>query len=172
MTFKSFETDRLVVNSTKIEDAAFSVEIWLDEEMGKYLCDPPREKAGDEYREYMETIEVYDGCYHFTAVSKTSGNNIGTCSAVPSDDQSHWDLGYTIHKDYWQQGYATEMIQGLIGFCRENGGQKITASVAKLNEGSNAVMGKLGFVVESEGSFKKRHTDIVYEKNIYRLDLE
>ena len=171
MTFKSFETNRLMVKSTTTENIAFSIEIWYDEEMGKYLGDPPREKAADECKDLIETIEVYDGCYYFTAASKNSGKNIGTCGAVPSDDQTHWDISYTIHKDYWQQGYATEMIQGLIGFCRENGGQKITAHVAKENPGSNGVMRKLGFVVESEGSFKKRHTDIVYEKNIYRLDL-
>jgi RimJ/RimL family protein N-acetyltransferase len=172
MTVENFETQRLVVKRTKVADAPFSIEIWLDEEMGKYLSDPPREKAGDSYVEWMQTVEVYDGCYYFTAVSKEKGNYIGTCSAVPSEDQTHWDLGYVIHKTYWQQGYGTEMIKGLVEFCYNNGGRKITASVAKLNKGSNAVLRKLGFVAEKEGSFKKSGTDIVYDEYLYRLDLE
>lgn len=112
--------------------------------MGKYLSDPPREKAGDSYLKWIQEVE----------------------------DNDHWDIAYAIHKDFWQQGYGAEMIQGLVEWCHENGGRKITAAVAKENEGSNAVLRKLGFFVEKEGSFKKSCTDIVYEENIYRLDLK
>lgn len=172
MDSKYFETQRLTVKSTRIEDAPFSVEIWLDDEMGKYMSDPPREKAGDSYLEWIQEVEDYDGCHYFTTVSKASGSYIGTCSAVPSEDNNHWDIGYSIHKDYWQQGYGAEMIQGLVEWCYQNGGRKITAAVAKENEGSNAVLRKLGFFIEKEGSFKKSCTDIVYEENVYRLDLK
>jgi RimJ/RimL family protein N-acetyltransferase len=64
------------------------------------------------------------------------------------------------------------MIKALINFGYLNGGRKITADVAQENAGSNAVLKKLGFYVEKEGSFKKRETDIVYDEYTYRLDLE
>ncbi|MDU5021748.1 MAG: GNAT family N-acetyltransferase, partial [Clostridiales bacterium] len=117
-------------------------------------------------------VEVYDGCYYFIAISKKDGNYIGTCSAFPSEDKRHWDLGYATHKKYWRQGYATEMIKALCSFCIENEAEYITADVAKLNTGSNAVLRKLGFKIEKEGSFKKSGTDIVYENYTYRLDLQ
>ena len=44
----------------------------------------------------------------------------------------------------WKQGYATEMVKALIEFVKKNGEKQITADVAQLNEGSNAVMRKLG----------------------------
>lgn len=69
------------------------------------------------------------------------------------------------------QGYATEMIKGLCGFCIENGAEYITADVAKLNYSSNAVLRKLGFKIEKEGAFKKSGTNIIYESYTYRLDL-
>ena len=164
-------TNRLIVKSTKKEDTDFCLEIWLDDEMGKYLSDPPREKANDTYLEWKESVEKYDGCYYFIAVSKEDSSYIGTCSAVPSEDKKHWDLGYAIHKNFWKQGYATEMIKELCNFCMENGAKYITADVAKLNEGSNAVLRKLGFKIEKEGTFKKSGTDIIYEEYTYRLDL-
>lgn len=98
-----------------------------------------------------------------------NGEYIGTCSAVPSEDKKHWDLGYAIHKRYWRQGYATEMIKSLCDFCIENGAEYITADVAKLNEGSNRVLKKLGFKIEKEGNFNKQGTDIVYEQYTYKL---
>lgn len=165
------KTNRLIIKSTKKEDTDFCLDIWLDDEMGKYLSDPPREKANDTYLEWKESVEKYDGCYYFIAVSKEDSSYIGTCSAVPSEDKKHWDLGYAIHKNFWKQGYATEMIKELCNFCMENGSKYITADVAKLNEGSNAVLRKLGFKIEKEGTFKKGGTDIIYEEYTYRLDL-
>lgn len=165
------KTNRLIIKSTKKEDTDFCLDIWLDDEMGKYLSDPPREKANDTYLEWKESVEKYDGCYYFIAVSKEDSSYIGTCSAVPSEDKKHWDLGYAIHKNFWKQGYATEMIKELCNFCMENGSKYITADVAKLNEGSNAVLRKLGFKIEKEGTFKKSGTDIIYEEYTYRLDL-
>lgn len=166
------KTKRLIIKNTKKEDADFCLDIWLDDEMGKYLSDPPREKANDTYLKWKDSLEVYDGCYYFIAVSKENGNYIGTCSAVPCKDKKHWDLGYAIHKNYWCQGYATEMIKALCSFCVENGAEYITADVAKLNNSSNAVLRKLGFRIEKEGSFKKSGTDVVYENYTYRLDLQ
>ena len=165
------KTNRLIIKSTKKEDTDFCLDIWLDDEMGKYLSDPPREKANNTYLEWKESVEKYDGCYYFIAVSKENSSYIGTCSAVPSEDKKHWDLGYAIHKNFWKQGYATEMIKELCNFCIENGAKYITADVAKLNEGSNAVLRKLGFKIEKEGTFKKSGTDIIYEEYTYRLDL-
>ncbi|MEG1255032.1 GNAT family N-acetyltransferase [Clostridium sp.] len=172
MRIKDLETSRLIIKNTRKEDASFCLDIWLDDEMGKYLSDPPRDKASDTYLRWKENVENYDGCYYFIAVSKETGDYIGTCSAVPSEDQKHWDLGYCVHKKYWRQGYATEIIKVLIDFCYINGGRKITADVAQENPGSNAVLRKLGFYVEKEGTFKKCGTDIIYDEYTYRLDLE
>lgn len=171
MTIDYLETNRLIIKSTKKEDTDFCLDMWLDDEMGKYLSDPPRDKAGKTYSRWKENVESYNGCYYFVAVSKETGNYIGTCSTVPSEDKAHWDLGYSVHKKYWRQGYATEMIRALINFGYINGGRKITADVAKLNEGSNAVLRKLGFYIEKEGTFKKCGTDIIYDEYTYRLDL-
>ncbi len=172
MTTKDIVTERLIIRSTQEEDGPFCLSIWLDDEMGKYLSDPPREKADEAELNFAKGIEKQEGWYPFIAVSKENGDYIGTCSAVPGDDQKHWDLGYCVHKKYWRQGYAAEMIKALIAFGYKNGGRKFTADVARENVGSNAVLKKLGFYIVKEGTFQKRLTDIVYEQYTYRLDLE
>ncbi|GCD10381.1 GNAT family N-acetyltransferase [Clostridium tagluense] len=172
MVTEDIITNRLIIKSTREEDGPLCLNIWLDDEMGKYLSDPPRDKADEDEMNFAKDIENQKGWYPFIAVLKESGEFIGTCSVVPSDDNKHLGLGYCVHKKYWRQGYATEMIKGLINFGYRNGGRKITAEVAQENEGSNAVLKKLGFYVEKEGAFKKRGTDIVYDEYTYRLDLE
>lgn len=110
--------------------------------------------------------------YSFIAFSKETNEFIGTCSIAPETDSKHWDLGYCVHKKYWRQGYATEMIKALINFGYEKGGRKFTADVAKQNSGSNGVLKKLGFSIEKEGTFKKTGTDIIYSNYTYKLELE
>ena len=166
-----FETNRLIVRSTKKEDTDFCLDMWLDDEMGRYLSDPPREKADAYYLKWKDDVEIDDECYYFVAISKKTGEYIGTCSTVPDKEQKHWDIGYGIHKKYWRQGYATEMIKALIEFCEKNGAVIITASVAQKNVASNGVLKKLGFYVEKEGTFRKNGTDIIYDDYTYRLNL-
>lgn len=172
MTTEDIITNRLILRSTQEKDGPFCLSIWLDDEMGKYLADPPRDKADEDELNFAVGIEQQEGWYPFVAISKETGDYIGTCSVVPGTDNLHWDLGYCVHIKYWRQGYATEMIKALIeyGYC--NGGRTFTANVAQENAGSNAVLKKLGFYIEKEGTFKKRNTDIEYDEYTYRQDLE
>lgn len=172
MTTKDIVTNRLIIRSTQEQDGPFCLSIWLDDEMGKYLADPPRDKADEAELNFAKGIDKQEGWYPFIATCKETGDLIGTCSIVPSDDIKHWDIGYCVHKKYWRQGFAIEMIKALIDFGYKNGGRTFTANVAKENVGSNAVLKKLGFYVEKEGTFTKRLTDIVYDEYTYRLDIE
>jgi RimJ/RimL family protein N-acetyltransferase len=172
MTTEDIITNRLILRSTQEKDGPFCLSIWLDDEMGKYLADPPRDKAYEDELNFAVGIEQQEGWYPFIAISKETGDYIGTCSVVPSPDNKHWDLGYCVHIKYWRQGYATEMIKALIEYGYRNGGRIFTANVAQENAGSNAVLKKLSFYIEKEGTFKKRNTDIVYDEYTYRLDLD
>lgn len=172
MTTEPILTERLVLRSTREADGPFCLSIWLDDEMGRYLADPPRDRADEAELNFAAGIEQDEGWYPFVAELRQTGERIGTCSLVPGADKTCWDLGYCVHRDYWRQGYAAEMIRAMIGFGRSRGGRVFTATAARENAGSNAVLRKLGFRVEKEGSFRKRLTDIVYPAYTYRLDVE
>ncbi len=169
MTTNNIETERLILRSTRESDADFCLSMWLDDEMGKYMSDPPRDKADAATLNFAQGIESDESWYPFVAILKETGEAIGTCSIIPMENPTHWDLGYAIHKNYWRQGYATEMLTAVIDFAYAKGARKFTAKVAQENAGSNGVMRKLGFVVEKEGSFKKLCTDIVYADYTYVL---
>ena len=172
MLTKDILTERLIIKSMREEYSPLCFSIWLDKEMGKYLSDPPRENASEEYMNFAKDIEKDETWYPFVAFSDTTNEFIGTCSIVPMKDPTHWDLGYCIHKRHWRQGYATEMIQSLINFGYTKGGRKFTADIAQENIASNALIKKLGFTIETEGTFKKQETNIIYNSYTYKLNLE
>lgn len=170
MTVEPIETPRLRLVSTREEDGDFCLSLWLDEVVGCYLADPPREQADEAELNFARGIEADEGWYPFVAVRKADGRRIGTCSLVPTDEAAGvWDLGYTLAQDCWRQGYGTEMVRGMMAFAQARGGRVFTAEVAQANEGSNALLRKLGFRPAAEGSFRKRGTEIVYPSYIYQL---
>ena len=172
MQMSEIETKRLLIRGTRESDGPACLEIWLDDEMGKYMADPPKDKADDAELNFAVGIENQDGWYPMVVFHKITGDFLGTCSIVPMDDGKRWDFGYAVHKKYWRQGYATEILQKLIELGKEKGVKVFSANVAKENVASNAVLKKLGFSVwKDTGSYRKRGTDIIYSEYTYRLEI-
>lgn len=171
MKIPLIETARLRLRGQTRADTAFALGIWSDPEMGRYLSDPPREQVDAAYRAALDELENSAEGYYIIAEDKRTGVRIGTCCAFPEQGGASWDLGYCIHRDFWRQGYAAEMVSAVVEFAKANGAQYATAGVAKENDGSNRVMQRLGFAPAREGRFKKCGTDVVYEEYIYQKKL-
>jgi RimJ/RimL family protein N-acetyltransferase len=60
------------------------------------------------------------------------------------------EIGYGVRLEHRRQGYATEAVEGLIGWARSEGIHHFVASVAPDNEPSLAIIRKLGFVRTGE----------------------
>ncbi|MBX2886380.1 MAG: GNAT family N-acetyltransferase [Granulosicoccus sp.] len=59
-------------------------------------------------------------------------------------------LGYMLHKSYWGHGVASELIKGLVQWCRVSKISSVTGGVSRDNPGSRRVLEKNGFVLVSE----------------------
>lgn len=173
MQMPDMHTGRLWIRATRESDGPACLDIWLDDEMGRYLSDPPKDKADEAELNFAVGIENDGGWYPMVVFHALSGAFVGTCSVVPMDDGKRWDLGYALHQKYWRQGYGTELLQKLIQTGIEEGVTSFSANVAKENAASNALLKKLGFHVWKDGnSFKKRGTDIVYAEYTYLLEVK
>lgn len=171
MKIEPIETKRLTIRNYERTDLEFAKSIWNDPKMGKYLSDPDIEHMDETYRRVLETLDEDEDCCYLIAEKKNTGERIGTCSFFPSEDGMTYDLGYCIHEKYWQQGYGTEEVQGMITYAKAQGAKYITVSVAQENPGSNGIMHKLNFQAVQEGSFRKRGTNIVYKEYLYWLEI-
>lgn len=169
MKIEKIETNRLYLRGFDKEDVSFAMSVWNDPEMGEYLPDPSIDNMSDEERKSLESLGDHDTCCYLIAESKVTGEQIGTCSFIPSEDGFIYDIAYCVHKNHWRNGYATEMAQGMIDYAKQKGAKKITVDVNQENEASNAIMKKLEFKVVGERSYKKRGTDLVFSDYKYEL---
>lgn len=161
-----FMTDRLAVRDMDMTDCDQVAEIWGNVEVGKYLADPYY-KDGDELRSCfkngeLDNSENWTDDFYFVLLDKINEKIIGTaCSWKMKGDV--WAIGYAFKKEFWGQGLATELINGLEKFVKIKGGKYLSADVAKENIGSLKACYKNDFENYRQMTFAKAGTDIVYE---------
>jgi len=59
-------------------------------------------------------------------------------------------LGYLLAESAWGKGYASELIQGFVAWCKDNGIASVTGGVERDNIASRRVLEKNGFICESD----------------------
>lgn len=171
MKIDTIETRRLYLRGFEKEDAGFAVSIWNDPQMGEYLPDPSIENVDAQYLRTVEALGEDEECCYLIAEDKSTRERIGTCSFIPEKDGNAYDIAYCVHRNFWRNGYATEMAEGMIAYARQQGAEKITVNVNRENEASKRIVQKLGFVKTGEKSYKKKKTDLVFTDDYYELKL-
>ena len=172
MQMPQMETERLIIRPTREADCPACIDLWTAPEEGKYMLDPPRDKASEEYLSWGKDVEKEEAWYPMVVFHKESGDFLGTCSVMKMEDDKRWDFGYSIKKKYWRQGYGTEMLTKLIEAGKAEGATSFSANIAKENAASNALVKKIGFrVVKDDVVNRKSGTDIFYPEYQYRLDV-
>lgn len=169
MEIKLIETSRLLLRGFTKEDALWAYSIWNDPEMGEYLPDEAKEEIDPEYIKKLEVLGEDEECCYLIPVLKGSKQRIGTCSFMVSEDKKIYDIAYCVHKDFWCQGYATEIAQGMIEYARAQGAEKVTILVSKENVPSNHVAVKCGGKIIAEKIYIKRGTDVIMEEYLYEI---
>lgn len=162
---------RIIVRNYSSTDLSFVTGMWFDEENGKYLSDPTKEYVDDGYQKALEKMENSPDGYYLVIEMKDTQRPIGSCCIFPDEKKEVYDIGYCIHKDYWNQGYGTNTILLVKEWIREHGGKEITAEVAKDNLASNLLLKKFGFIPKRESKFKKYNMNVHYDSYIYSLAL-
>ncbi|HBB29047.1 MAG TPA: N-acetyltransferase [Clostridiales bacterium] len=171
MKIEKIETSKLYLRGFEKEDARFAISIWNDPEMGEYLPDEAMDEIDEEYMKEIKELGDDEICCYLISELKDTHERIGTCSFIPSKDGEIYDIAYCVHRDYWRNGYATEMAKGMIDYAKKQGAKKITVVVNKKNVASNKIVRNLGFEVVGENSYKKKGTDIVFSDYKYKLNL-
>ncbi|MDR0922095.1 MAG: GNAT family N-acetyltransferase [Lactobacillales bacterium] len=147
------ETERLILRPVTLEDAEDLYEYASDDEVTKFVF--PTHKSLEETKETIVNFFMTKPLGHYGIEWKETGKMIGTMDYNTIDIHERVsDIGYTINKNYWRRGVATEALQALlrIGF-EEVGFQRLYAEFDTENPNSGRVMEKSGML--KVGTFKR-----------------
>jgi len=145
-------TERLVLRTLVLEDAAFILELVNDPDWLKYIGDRGV-RTLDDARGYIQKgpMEMYArlGYGLFRVELKSDGTPIGLCGLVKRDSLPEVDLGFAFLARHRGQGYAQEAAAATLAHARNAYGlQRILAIVSPGNGRSIRLLQKLGFSFE------------------------
>lgn len=151
------ETDRLILRHQVPADLNDLWALYQDPEIIKYIPDAPRsrEEAREELEWHMNGHPKFPELGLWATIHKETGKFIGRCGLLPCtiDGQDEVEVAYTIAREYWGQGLATEAAQGILnyGFGKLNLSRLICLPVPE-NIASQKVAEKIGMRFEKESS--------------------
>ena len=145
----TFETERLILRPTTVEDAPFLVELLNTPKWLKYIGDRNVRSIEEGVKYVEEKIRpqfIKLGFSNYTVIRKIDHVKIGSCGLYDREGLEGVDIGFAFLPQFEKQGYAFESAEKIrdVGF-NEFGIDKISAITTKDNIDSQNLLKKLGF---------------------------
>lgn len=146
--YKTFETQRLFLRPTGVEDAAFILELLNTPKWLQNIGDR-KVKTLDDAQAYIETKMLPQleklGYSNYTIIRKTDQAKIGTCGLYNREGLDGVDIGYALLPQYEKQGYALEAASIIKKAAfKDFNLTAISAYTTKENMASQLLLTKLG----------------------------
>jgi [ribosomal protein S5]-alanine N-acetyltransferase len=172
---KTLETERLFLRAPVPEDVEPLAPMYADPEVMRYLGQGLTLTRDETQRSVLRLIEGWkaDGFGLFTTVRKEDDVVIGRVGLIvwnpetwqttlaSTDGPKELEVGYTIGRPYWGNGYATEAAAAARNFALEElGARRLIALIIHGNVASENVARKLGFEYERDIRFGRRNAKL------------
>jgi predicted acetyltransferase len=152
---KTLETERLILRKYRETDfdAVHSYASVAENETYMAYQNPNTEEDTTAFIAAAIAKADSDPCmdYQYAIALKDEGKLVGGCGITVSA-RNEAEIGYMLHRDFWNQGYGTEAGRALLDFgFSDLGLHRITATCDAENVGSYRIMEKIG--MRREGLF-------------------
>ena len=146
------QTRRCVLREMTEDDLDALYEVYRDPEVSKYTENlyEDREKERTYIRDYIEQVYRFCGLGIWVIVLKETNTIIGRAGLAWRDGYDTPEIGFVIAKDYQRQGYAFEVCDAILHYCKEMDFKTIRVLYQKENVASEKLCKKLGFEVKRE----------------------
>ncbi|MDO6433834.1 GNAT family N-acetyltransferase [Flavitalea sp. BT771] len=147
----SLQTERTLLSLLVEEDLPDMEAMARETDTFKYLK-KFQTMTSDEYTQFLQTKleQIRNGIgYHWAVRLKTDQHFIGAVNLNPIKGTSKLQIGCQLKRDFWSQGFASELMARLLEFAIRD--LKLTAVYGvfeKENKASRKLLEKLGFVFE------------------------
>ena len=167
-----FQTERLTVRHYTKDDSHHFFLLNGDEEIMRYIRPVKSRKQCDEYlAEIIEQYQQHPGEGRWAVADKQTNEFIGSFAFIPIENTDKMQLGYSLLKQNWGKGYATELtLAGLEYVFTKTPLTEIFGVTETPNVVSQKVLLKAGFTLQdtfNEGD--KQLLRFVYFKKDFRI---
>jgi RimJ/RimL family protein N-acetyltransferase len=162
------ETERLLMRGWRDADTGAWAELCADDEVMRSLGREGALSVGDAWRDMaiMAGHWALKGFGHWVLELRATGELVGRTGLYHPPDWPGLEIGWTIGRPHWGNGYAGEAARATMEWARtELAADHLISLIADDNHRSQRVAEKLG--MEQEGRAKVRG----YDLRVYGIDL-
>ena len=158
----------LIIRDIKMDDLDAVHDFASIEEVCRYQAWGPNtlEETKDFIAAAVDEIHNLPRINYNSIVTKTDGTVLGTCGIYLKGNEAA-EIGFTLKKEFWGKGIGTKVALALIGYAVHDLNQNLViATCDVLNEGSNALLRKVGFklirIINQHMNIRGRVRDTAY----------
>lgn len=166
MFMLNLQTNRLMFRRYTMDDLAFVEELVTNEHVMQYIGSGVVKDCAYAIQLIERMLEQYDNFDDYglhALVHKETGQRIGHAGLIAQiiDDAFEIELGYWIHPDFWQQGYATEASRALKQYAeQELELERYVSAIQVGNVASRKVALQNGMKLEKQIEMEGKHVEI------------
>lgn len=169
--YKTFETDRLLIKPTDIEDAAFIFNLLNTPKWIEFIGNRNIENIEDA-KKYIENKMLPQlhrlGFGNYTVILKSNKNKIGLCGLYDREDLDGIDIGFAFLPDFEGKGYALEAASKLLHIASTEFNLSQVSAITDLhNLASQNLIKKLGFKKVGLTSMSNQTKKLLLYKKIF-----
>lgn len=158
-----FITDRCIASALKKNDMEEAVRLFTDNNVREYLGGIiSSHKAIEKLNQWISDHKSV----YLTIRLKVNNEFIGIISISPHHNMGHHELSYQFLPEYWGYGYAVEIIEETLNYCKHKMHlKKIVAETQSANKRSCRLLERVGY------QLSERIVRFDAEQSIYYYEL-
>jgi len=146
------ESERILLRPISIDDADDMYEYTSDEETTRFIYEPHTDL--EQTKSFIANYFVKEPIGKYAIVLKESNKMIGTIEFRIHEWNKSGELGFTLNRRYWGNGYMTEAGKLILKLAFDDLGlERVYAAHEVKNSASGKVLSRLG--MEFEGILRK-----------------
>ncbi|RPE00858.1 N-acetyltransferase [Aureibaculum marinum] len=142
-----FTTERVFVRWLKFDDFEAFNKMQSSAIVMKYVSQKPmtyQQNKEDLQNLILSYQDLNNDFLIYAVVKKDNSEFIGTVALV-KDENNNDEIGYRFLEEFWGKGYGSEVLKGLIYYCKSIQIKRIVANVAVENMASVKMIQNAGF---------------------------
>ncbi len=146
------ESERIILRPVSLDDAEDMYEYTSDEETTRFIYDPHKDL--DQTKTVIANYFVKEPIGKYAIELKESKKMVGAIEFRVDEWNKSGDLGFTLNRHYWGNGYMTEAGKLIVGLAFDVLGlERVFAAHEVTNSASGKVLSRLG--MKCEGILRK-----------------
>jgi RimJ/RimL family protein N-acetyltransferase len=169
---EALELRRLVLRRPDEQDIVPMTALAANVRASSKAWDMPRPYTISDAGRFLRRVRESDALTVFAITHRETGAFLGCCKLDVSEDETEQQIGFWLGEAYWNRGYMTEALQGLVDHAFSDAPHlaRISADIQVVNPSARRVLEKCGFQYAGPGARHDAKLGCLVPVDRYRMD--